>query len=314
MSHRSSPKIFDTQKYLVEQLRHRFGANRILYIPVRATLTGRLGIELTHRTRSFLFAALGTAVAGLFNKNRILFFENGVMSLNLPPVAQVVGARATRSTHPQALEGFRRVLSAVLGQSFNVDNPFGWMTKTEVLERISANRCDDLVRHTRSCTRVRDMTILHPHCGQCSQCIDRRFAVFAAGLDHQDPAEAYKVDLFTGSRQPGPDREMALAFVRSAPPISQMTDAAFFAHYGETSRVVSCFKERADTAASRIFDLYRRHATTICRVFDDATRAHAPNLREGKLPADCLLSLIVGQRQVGGVCPPKWHYGAGHHR
>ena len=117
MSHRSSPKIFDTQKYLVEQLRHRFGANRILYIPVRATLTGRLGIELTHRTRSFLFAALGTAVAGLFNNNRILFFENGVMSLNLPPVAQVVGARATRSTHPQALEGFRRVLSAVLGQS-----------------------------------------------------------------------------------------------------------------------------------------------------------------------------------------------------
>jgi 7-cyano-7-deazaguanine synthase in queuosine biosynthesis len=172
VSHRSSPKIFEAQKYLVEQLRRRFGSDRILHVPIRATLTGRMGTEGTHRTRSFLFAALGTVVARLFDRNRISFFENGMMSLNLPPVAQVVGSRATRSTHPQAIAGFRRVLSAILAQSFDVDNPFGWMTKTEVVERITANRCDDLVRHTRSCTRVRDMTILHPHCGQCSQCID----------------------------------------------------------------------------------------------------------------------------------------------
>ena len=32
---------------------------------------------------------------------------------------------------------------------------------------------------------------------------------------------------------------MALAFVRSASKVSQMTDVEFFAHYGETSRIVS---------------------------------------------------------------------------
>src|SRR5262249_30315677 len=152
------------------------------------------------------------------------FFENGVVSLNLPPVGQVVGARATRTTHPQALAGFRRVLSAVLGQSFDVNNPYAWITKSEVTERIVQSGCSDLIRHTRSCTRVHAMTKLHPHRGQCSQCIDRRFAILAAGQDQEDPEEAYKVDLLLGGREAGPDREMVLAFIRSASKIDQMTD------------------------------------------------------------------------------------------
>jgi hypothetical protein len=38
-------------------------------------------------------------------------------------------------------------------------------------------------------------------------------------------------DLLLGEREAGPDREMALAFVRSASKVNQMTDVAFFAHY-----------------------------------------------------------------------------------
>ena len=48
------------------------------------------------------------------------------------------------------------------------------MTKSEVIDRIAQNGCSDLIRYTRSCTRVHAMTNLHPHCGKCSQCIDRR--------------------------------------------------------------------------------------------------------------------------------------------
>ena len=150
--------------------------------------------------------------------------------------------------------------------------------------------------------RVHDMTVLHPHCGRCSQCIDRRFAIVAAGEDHEDPDEAYKVDLFLGKRKPGPDREMALAYVRSASNINQMTDIAFFAHYGEPSRVVAFFPEPVDTSA-RIFELHKRHAATICRVFDGATKSHASKLREGSLPANCLLSLVVSQREGGAIYP-----------
>ena len=129
VSHRSAPKIIDAQNYLIDQLRRRFGADRILHVPVRANLKDDLGKEPTHRTRSFLFAAIGAVTAQLLDRQRICFFENGVVSLNLPPVGQVVGARATRTTHPQAMAGFRRVLSSVFGQSFDVTNPYAWMTK-----------------------------------------------------------------------------------------------------------------------------------------------------------------------------------------
>jgi hypothetical protein len=301
VSHRSATKTVGVQNYLINQLRSRFGVDRILHVPVWANLKGSLGNESTHRTRSFLFAALGAVTAQLLDRERICFFENGVVSLNLPPVAQVVGARATRTTHPQVLADFRRLFSEVFSRHFEVVNPYTWMTKSEIVSRISQNGCSDLIRHTRSCTRVYIMTNMHPHCGQCSQCIDRRFAVLAAGQEAEDPADAYQVDLLLGEREGGPDREMALAFVRSASAINRMTDVAFFSHYGETSRIVGFFPEPSATVAERILGLYRRHAAAVCRVFDQAIVTNASKMREGSLHAASLLSLVVGHPGEGDV-------------
>jgi Queuosine biosynthesis protein QueC len=310
VSRRSASKIASAQSHLVGQLRDRMGAGRVLHIPVLATLADGLSEESTFRTRSFLFAALGAVVARLYNLDRIKIFENGIVSLNLPTVAQVVGARATRTTHPQALTGFRRLFSLLFGRAFDVVNPFIWLTKADIVARTVANGCSDLIRDTRSCTRVRDMTILHPHCGHCSQCIDRRFAVIAAGVEAQDPAEAYKIDLFTGERPPGPDREMALSYVRSASELKQLADVAFFARYGEASRAVKFFQEGANIAAGRIFDLHQRHAACVCSVFDQAVAAHAPALREGKLPPACLLTLVVSQSDTSLTYPERIHESA----
>jgi hypothetical protein len=297
VSHRSSSKISAAQEYLVAQLRRKFGANRVLNVPITANLKSGVSNEPTHRTRSFLFAALGAATARCFGVNRICFFENGIMSLNLPPVAQVVGARATRTTHPQALAGFRRVLTNVIGHAFSVENPFIWQTKSDVVEKIATYGGGELIPHTRSCTRVREMTKLHSHCGRCSQCIDRRFAILAAGQEDNDPPEAYSTHLFEGERHRGPDREMALAFIRSATAVKQMTDMSFFAKYGEASRVVAFFPESEDTVAGRVFDLHQRHAAAVCRVFDQSVAAYASALRQGNLPQDCLLRLVLAQRE-----------------
>jgi hypothetical protein len=297
VSHRSSSKISAAQEYLVGKLRSRFGANRVLNVPIRANLKSDVSNEPTHRTRSFLFVALGTATARCFGKNRILLFENGMMSLNLPPVAQVVGARASRTTHPQVLAGFCRGLTDLIGHTFSVDNPFIWQTKSDVIERIATSGGSELIPHTRSCTRAREMTRLHSHCGRCSQCIDRRFAILAAGQEAHDPPESYNTHLFEGTRPPGPDREIALAFVRSATAVKQMTDVSFFAKYGEASRVVAFFPEPENTVAERIFDLHQRHAAAVCRVFDQSVATYASALRQGDLPQDCLLRLILAQRE-----------------
>ena len=91
---------------------------------------------------------------------------------------------------------------------------------------------------------------------------------------------------------------MALAFVRSASSVNEMTDLEFFAHYGETSRIVGFFQEPTNTVAGRIFGSYRRHAAAVCRVFDTAMKANASKMRDGSLPPDCLLSL--GIRRLEG--------------
>ncbi|MEJ0019744.1 MAG: 7-cyano-7-deazaguanine synthase [Acetobacteraceae bacterium] len=303
VSHESSSKISSAQKRLVGQLQDQFGAERVTHIPVWATLDGDLVKEWTHRTRSFLFAALGTIVARLIHNDRLEIFENGVVSLNLPLVGQVVGARATRTTHPQVLTRLSRMITDVLGRPFELSNPFIWTTKTEIVERIAIHRCESLIQNTRSCTRVHHSTLQHPHCGGCSQCIDRRFAILAAGQEAADPADAYKVDLFAGERVAGPDREMALAYVRSATKVRQMTDIAFFSHFGETSRVIGCFSESSDQVASRIFGLYQRHTASVCNIFDAAAKSRVSELREGRLPTDCLISLVLGQRTGEAAYP-----------
>jgi hypothetical protein len=95
----------------VEKIRARVGADRVLHIPVWATLDESLGRDSTHRTRSFLFAALGAVTACLFGLDRIAFFENGVVSLNLPPVAQVVAGSDADHTPP----GHCRLSSNIFG-------------------------------------------------------------------------------------------------------------------------------------------------------------------------------------------------------
>src|SRR5262249_26633941 len=148
----------------------------------------------------------------LFGNTRIRFFENGVVSINLPISEQVVGARATRTTHPLVLERFRKFFSAAIHKSISIENPFIWNTKADVIRAIVARGCGPLIEHTVSCTRRYDITRLHTHCGCCSQCLDRRLGMLAAGAAEHDPVEMYKVELPIGKRDRSNDRTMAESY------------------------------------------------------------------------------------------------------
>ena len=294
VSHRSSPKIDAKQRQLVRELAAR-SLRKPLHVPVWVNKHKALGREYTQRTRSFLFAALGAVIARLFDLWRVRFYENGVVSINLPISAQVVGGRATRTTHPRVLNGFAEIFSAVFEKPFAVENPFRWKTKAEVVEVIRAAGCGDLVRHSVSCTHVWDMTTLHTHCGTCSQCIDRRFATLAAGCtDKEDPPEMYAVDLLRGERPPGHSRTMLESYVSTAKRLRAMSDAAFFAAFGEAHRVIRHVRGMsADGAAAEMLNLYRRHAAAVFKVITDAIAAHAPEIAGGSVPSSCLLILAL---------------------
>ena len=64
------------------------------------------------------------------------------VSLHFPISAHVLGARATRSTHPRALAGFTELFSRILGAPFVVvENPHFWKTKADIVEAIVGHGC-----------------------------------------------------------------------------------------------------------------------------------------------------------------------------
>jgi Queuosine biosynthesis protein QueC len=296
VSHHSSSKIFDYQKRLISDLNKRF-PKRLVYLPVLMTRQQDMlpAPEYTHRSRSFLYAALACAVARLFGKGQIRFFENGVLSVNLPISKQVVGSRATRTTHPLALEHFREFFSAAIGKPIDLENPFIWKTKAEVIRSIVDYGCEGLIKHTVSCTRTYDITKLHTHCGCCSQCLDRRFAVLAANAAEHDPVEMYKVELLTGERERDDDKTMAESYVRSALELRDMGELAFFGRFsGETARALTCFPSlSADDVGRQVFNLHQRHARAIGDVLMAAVKTHSAELINRSLPTSSLLMMTV---------------------
>jgi 7-cyano-7-deazaguanine synthase in queuosine biosynthesis len=308
VSHRSSSKIFDHQKQLVAELKQRF-PKRLMHVPVLVTRQEPLRVqEHTQRSRSFLYTALACVVARLFGNTRIRFFENGVVSINLPISEQVVGARATRTTHPLALERFREFFSAAVGKSIEVENPFIWKTKADVIRSIVERGCGPLIKRTVSCTRSYDITKLHTHCGFCSQCLDRRFAVLAAEAAEHDPVEMYKVELLTGERDWPNDQTMAESYVRTALELRDLGELAFFGRFsGETARVCAGFPSlRADDIARQVLELHQRHGKAIGDVLKAAVEGHSAELVEGSLPRSSLLMMTVtpGDASVGKRADP----------
>lgn len=294
VSHRSSPKIAKRQKDLLADLGAHY-STRLFHVPVWIHKDKALGREFTQRTRSFLYASLAAVVARIFDLWRIRFYENGVVSVNLPIAPQVVGGRATRTTHPQVLNGFSEIFTALFQRPFTVEDPFLWMTKAQVVRSIRDAGCGDLIKYAVSCTHVWAMTTLKTHCGVCSQCIDRRMATLSAGCpDHEDPEEMYAVDLLRGARQRGDSRTMVESYVRTAKRVKDMSEAAFFSEFGELHRVTRHMTGMTvDQAASGILNLYKRHATDVCDVITTGIEKHAQEIYDGNVPSTCVLILAL---------------------
>ncbi|KMK68597.1 7-cyano-7-deazaguanine synthase [Puniceibacterium sp. IMCC21224] len=277
ISHFSSTKIAPIQNALQKHMAQELGTEMLKHIPMRVQLGGGTNAEGTHRSRSFLFAALGMATAVAFGRERVSFYENGVVSLNLPPVGNVLGTRATRTTHPQTLQRFQSLFSRIFDASLRVDNPFFWRTKTDVVETIARLGMADQIAFTRSCADVHNQTKQHPHCGRCSQCIDRRFAIMAADLTAFDPEEAYRIDLMTGRRERVQDKEVALSYVRSAQGYEMMSGTDLVAQYPAILNAVDHLGEPPDTALTRMASLLRRHGRSVSTVMRKELAAQRPD-------------------------------------
>ncbi len=295
ISHQGSKMVQSKQLHLVQALRERTAPSQLFHVPVTVNKGNQEAAEFTQRTRSFLFATLALVVARLFRRDRINFYENGVVSTNLPVASHVLGARATRTTHPQVLAGFSRLFSLVLDMPIVVANPYFWKTKADVVKVIADHGCADLIRETFSCTRVREATRRRHHCGVCSQCLDRRFGILGAGLGAHEPDDAYSVDLLRGERKPGPDVVMAESYVLHALKLATMSSQSFFSSFGQIFRVLPYLDGPVEENALRLHDLHRQHGQTVEQVITGELAQQATVTRMLALPDTSLLTLIHSQ-------------------
>lgn len=266
VSHFSSPRIVGVQRSLVKGLKGLDGSPNCQHIVAQIQMKDGATRETTHRTRSFLFAVLGFATAHVFGLKRLSFHENGVVSLNLPPVDNVQSTRATRTTHPQTLALFSEFLSRTVGDTFRVDNPYIFRTKADVVETIARLQMADKIAHTSSCADTRNRNKQHPHCGKCSQCIDRRFAVLSRGLEAFDPQEAYEVDLMTGQRQRVEHRELALSYVRNALAFEHVEPVRLIQDFPTVVSAIDHLELEPSAVAKLIAGLLQRHGVGVAEV------------------------------------------------
>jgi hypothetical protein len=294
ISHQGSTTIASRQNTLAAALRARAQPRRLMHIPVSANKGGGEAVGFTQRTRSFLFACLGLLAARMFGLNGLRFFENGIVSINLPAAEHVIGARASRTTHPRFLSDCSKLFSLLTSQPFELKNPYIWKTKADVVRMLADHQCDDLIAGTLSCTRVRDTTKHGRQCGVCSQCVDRRIGILAAGLGAAEPPDNYSVDLFRGAHKPGPDLTLVESYVNQAQKFASMSELAFKAGYGQVYRVIPHLPGSADENIKRVWQLHRRQGRNVVSVIDQELRDM--NMQAlAQLPPTSLLAMIMSR-------------------
>lgn len=296
VSHRSAPKVARRQETLGAYLAERF-RGRVRHLHVKAHRRGDEGKDTTQRSRTLLFAAIGGAVAKAFGARHVDFFENGIVSHNLPISPQVIGTMATRTTHPLSLEWLRELVDRLDPEALNLTNRFEWLTKCEVVSRIAKHdeddKAKDLIGVAVSCTSVREQATLRTHCGECSQCLDRRFAILAAGLAAHDPPESYAVDILHDPRKTSRARVMGAEWTRQMLRIGELDGHKLLVQHGtEMSRI---FMGHPTLPSREVLTLslamYRRQSEVVRSVLEREASARIGS-DEG-LPATSLLAMIL---------------------
>lgn len=194
---RNVPGPLSDQKRLFKHLTRKY-RHRISLMPV---CVGQVpaGDEITFRSRSLVFIALGMCAAHSLESNTpLLVPENGTIALNVPLTASRRGSCSTRTAHPFFLNSLREILSE-LGIENPILNPLGFKTKGESVEQCLNQ---DILRETAplsvSCAKRGHKSSWKNHhareCGRCMPCIYRRAALHKVGLD----TEQYGTDICKG--------------------------------------------------------------------------------------------------------------------
>lgn len=302
VSHKSRPVLAHLQERLLVPLRECLPGWEFPHLGVCINRRGDAAVENSQRSRSFLYLALGALVAYELGLNELVVCENGITTFNLPRTGQTIGTQATRATHPRFVHLFRQLVSQVLQIDLQIQTPFVWQTRAELVQILKENSCAQLLPLTTSCGQSRRPK-MYPHCGVCSQCVDRRFAVVRASLDGLDgELDGYEKDIFTGELNEGPERAQALSVVNFALDVQRRDPDSFCERYGEVYEAVDSLPGEPDRNLEAIYELHCRFADEIDHVISAEHARNWQRLYRRELPDSCLL-MLTGPAAPGSPDP-----------
>ena len=179
--------------------------------------------DVSMRTRSFNFLAVGAAVADAISRTRsldvteLLVPENGFIALNPPLTRRRLGSHSTRTTHPHFLSLYQAMLDG-LGIRARITNPYRAMTKGEMIGNCRIEgRLRTLAPLTVSCGKWKRR---NRQCGKCVPCLIRRAAFLQADWDDTTDYEA--PDLVEAISETGRRDDVLAMCLAAAAPISGM--------------------------------------------------------------------------------------------
>lgn len=265
VSHQSGqPGTAKTQRAILDVLNKRFN-NRCRHYRFYCSLSGKHAAEETQRTRSFLYTSIAFSLAKAFSKDKFYVYENGITSINFPKRQDLINARASRTTHPKTL-GLLKGFFALFDKSdFNIEHPFLFKTKSEVIQRLVELEGKDLISTSVSCSKTFLNTTQFTHCGMCSQCVDRRFAMYSCGVEDYDEEGIYSFDFLKDPIVDHLAKTTILDYIRAALEFYSSSLDSFY--HSKLNLLVDLdeYVEGADEndRVESIFNLCKRHGRQV---------------------------------------------------
>jgi len=237
------------------------------------------GKEMTLRSRSLLFVALGVLVAESLGDNvPVLVPENGTIALNVPLTPSRRGSCSTRTAHPYYLTQLQKWLDGI-ELKHPLSNPLLPKSKGEVVAECKNSKvlATAAMRSVSCAKRGHTKTWKNRSakgCGRCMPCVYRRAALHKAGLDQ----ETYGVDVCRGDvdvsdrdSESADDFRACISFLRRNPSASEIAKMLIangpippldaMSHSGTVQRAmeeIRClFKDKATVEIKRVAGLAR---------------------------------------------------------
>ena len=292
VSHQSQPGTVRTQRQLVAALKDHY-PGRVFHYKFECHLKGIRAVEETQRSRAFLYTSIAFAIAQAYGQGGFSVYENGITGINFPRRVDLAEARASRTTHPKTIYHLKQLFSLLGGRETHIQLPFLWRTKTDTLALLRDGPHPELIPSSVSCSKTFQNLGQATHCGGCSQCVDRRFAAYAAKADDIDESGIYANDIISNSISDREVKTTVVDYVRQAKDFSRWNEDHFLMELAaELSDVVDYLPDGGNEfeRLELVRDLCKRHGDQVALAMKRMRDSHDDLY--SVIPRDSLLGLI----------------------